>query len=524
MRISTSQYYESSAANYQRNYSNVVKSGEEASDLIRVRTAADDPVGAARLLQLDHQSSMLDQYATNSNSIRNSLSQSETALNSINTILQRVNELALGAGNATFTDTERKATATELGRLEEQLLSLMNTRDENGQYLFSGSKGDTQPFVRNSDGTYSYMGDEGELKLQVGDMLTMSSSSSGATTFQQALNTNRTQTTLTAPTPDDGRVRLSDGQMSGAVSYNDQFRSGQPYTVTLVSSTQFKITDASGNDVTTEATNTGTFDPNTSGGVAISFRGVDLRMDINLQAGDTNPDAVVAGHSFTLQSKPDTITGIRSPGNSSTTQVSSTQVVDADKYAKAFPEGGAVLKFTSATDFELYASPVTADSRPIANGTLSGTPPTATAGGVQFTFSAAPNATDQYTVQVNKHQTQNILDTVSQLRQALEKPIDGSAAASQQLRADLDAAIANISSGQNQLAYTVTSIGARGKALDLQETANESLSIANASTQSSIRDSDPAEVMTRLTLQQTMLQASQMAFSRISQLSLFNSL
>ena len=41
MRISTSQYYESSAANYQRNYSSVVKTSEEASDLIRVRTAAD---------------------------------------------------------------------------------------------------------------------------------------------------------------------------------------------------------------------------------------------------------------------------------------------------------------------------------------------------------------------------------------------------------------------------------------------------------------------------------------------------
>ncbi|MHA6196519.1 flagellar hook-associated protein 3 [Pseudomonas wadenswilerensis] len=524
MRISTSQYFESSAANYQRNYSNVVKSGEEASDLIRVRTAADDPVGAARLLQLDHQSSLLEQYATNTTSVRNSLTQAETALNSINTLLQRVNELALGAGNATFTDTERKATATELGKLEEQLLSLMNTRDENGQYLFSGSKGETEPFSRNADGTYSYNGDEGELQLQVGDMLTMAANNSGATAFQQALNTNRTQTTLTAPTPDDGRVRLTDGQMSSATGYNDQFRSGQPYTVTMLSSTQFKITDSAGTDVTTEATNSGTFDPSTTGGSSISFRGVDLRLNINLQAGDTNPDAVVAGHTFTLESKPDTITGVRSPGNASSAQVSSTQVVDADKYAKAFPSGGAVIKFTSATDFELYAQPLGPDSRPVANGTLAGTPPTATAAGVQFTFSGAPGANDQYSVQVNKHQTQNILDTVSQLRQTLEKPIDGSVAGQQQLRESLDAAIANISSGQNQLAYTVTSIGARGKALDLQELANESLSIANSTTQSSIRDSDPAEVMTRLTLQQTMLQASQLAFSKISQLSLFNRL
>ena len=523
MRISTSQYYESSAANYQRNYSSVVKTGEEASDLIRVRTAADDPVGAARLLQLDHQSSMLSQYATNTTSIRNSLSQAETTLNSIDTILQRVNELALGAGNGTFTDTERKATATELGKLEEQLLSLMNTRDENGQYLFSGSKGETQPFVRNSDGTYTYQGDDSQLSLQVGDMLTMASNDSGFSTFQQALNTSRTQTALTAPTnAADVRMSLSNGQVSANLGYNDAFRANEPYIITMVSPTQFSITDQAGNDYTSEATNAGKITPDSTGGVAITFRGVDMKLNINLKEGETN--AVLTGHSFTLESKPDTLTGARSPANGTQSQVTGLSVTDATKYAKAFPDGNAVLKFGTGGTYELYAQPLTASSRPVANGTLPTGATGLTTAGVTFNFDTPPGDNDQYTVTVNKHQTQNILDTVSQLRQALEKPIDGSTAAQQQLRSDLDSAIANISSGQNQLAYTVTSIGARGKALDLQEQANESLSIANASTQSSIRDSDPAEVMTRLTLQQTMLQASQMAFSRISQLSLFNSL
>lgn len=519
MRISTSQYYETSASNYQRNYSNVVKTGEEASDLIRVRTAADDPVGAARLLQLDHQSSMLAQYDTNTGMIRNSLSQSETTLNSINTILQRVNELALGAGNAGFTDTERKATATELGKLEDQLLSLMNTRDENGQYLFSGSKGDTQPFVRNADGTYSYQGDQTQLQLQVGDMLTMAGNDSGWATFQQALNTSRTQTTVTSPTnAADVRVSLSNGQVSADINYNDAFRANEPYVITMVSPTQFSIKDQAGNDYTSEASGNGVFNSTTPGGVAVSFRGVDLKLNFNLQSGES--DALITGHQFTLQSKPDTITGTASPGNGSGVQMTGTSVVDADLYAKSFPEG-AVIKFTTGGNYELYAQPLSAGSRPVANGTVAPGATSITAAGVKFDFSATPVDGEQYSVTVNKHHTQNILDTVSQLRQALEKPIDGSDKASQELRTALDSAIANVSSGQNQLAYTVTSIGARGKALDLQELANESLSIANSTTQSSIRDSDPAEVMTRLTLQKTMLEASQMAFSRVSQLSLF---
>jgi flagellar hook-associated protein 3 FlgL len=65
-------------------------------------------------------------------------------------------------------------------------------------------------------------------------------------------------------------------------------------------------------------------------------------------------------------------------------------------------------------------------------------------------------------------------------------------------------------------------VGGRGASLVTQTDINQSLVLANKQTQGAIRDSDPAEVMTRLTLQQTMLQASQLAFSKIAQLGLFN--
>lgn len=68
----------------------------------------------------------------------------------------------------------------------------------------------------------------------------------------------------------------------------------------------------------------------------------------------------------------------------------------------------------------------------------------------------------------------------------------------------------------------LSSVGGRGQSLDTQSDTNQSFVLANTQTQSAIRDSDAAEVMTRLTLQQTMLQASQLAFSKIAQLGLFN--
>jgi len=519
VRISTSQFYSTTQSNYQKNFANVAKSQQDASDNIRVRSAKDDPVGAARLLQLEQQQNLLDQYNGNVTSIRNALGTTESTLNAIGTILQRVNELAVSSGNAGFTDADRKANAAELDSLEKQLFTLMNSRDENGKYLFSGSKGDTQPYVRNADGTYTYQGDQSQLKLQVGDMLSLAANETGYDAFEQALNTSRSETRLTAPATDDGRVSLSNGQGSGSATYNDRFRSGEPYSIEFTSSTEFKITDASGNDVTLEATQGGKFDPKGEN-TQISFRGVDLRLEISFQAGDSaDPDAAIAGHTFSLSSKPDQISGTRSPGNSSSAQVTGATVVDQSAYKAAFPEG-AVLKFTSATDFELYAAPVSANSKPISTGTLSGT--TATAMGVQFDLSGAPNAGDSFAVKVDTHQTQNILDTIGQLRAALNTPVDGDPAARQNFKAALDSAIGNIASASNQVTASIASIGGRGQALDVQAETNSALSAENTKTQSSIRESDPAEVMIRLTMQTNMLQASLQAYAKVAGLSLIN--
>ncbi|KJK05662.1 MULTISPECIES: flagellar hook-associated protein 3 [Pseudomonas] len=525
MRISTSQFYETSSSNYQRNFSNVVKTGQQASDNIRVRTAADDPVGAARLLQLQQQSNLLDQYNGNITSVRNSLGTAESTLNSISNVLARVKELAIGAGNGGYTDADRKANAQELTQLEEQLYSLMNSRDENGKYIFSGSRGDTPPYVRNADGTYTYQGDQSTLNLQVGDMLSMATNESGYSVFEQALNTSRSQTSLTSPAAADARVGLSNGQVSGSTAYNDHFRSGEPYVITFVSSTEFKITDATGAiDYTLEATGGGTFDPNNPSNV--TFRGVEMQMNVNLREGDkADPDAAIAGHTFTLASKPDEVSGSRSPGNTSSAQITSAKISDSNVYHDAFPGGGAIIKFSSATNYEVYAQPMGPDARPVASGVLTGTPATkANIAGVEFDFSEVPSGGDQFSVKVDTHQTQNILDTISEFRKALATPVDDNQEARQKYQGALQSAIGNLESGANKVAEGISSIGARGAALDVQAETNESLKIANTKTQSSIRDADPAEVLIRLSLQQTMLQASQLAFSKISSLSLFNRL
>ena len=99
MRLSTSQVFTSNVSGYQKGYSEIVKTQQQLSSGVRIQTPADDPVGAARLLQLEQQSSELGQYSTNLTTATNSLTQEEGVLTSVTNVLQRARELAVRAGN-----------------------------------------------------------------------------------------------------------------------------------------------------------------------------------------------------------------------------------------------------------------------------------------------------------------------------------------------------------------------------------------------------------------------------------------
>ncbi len=521
MRISTAQFYETSANNYSKNFSDTAKTTEQISSNSRIQTAGDDPVGAARLLLLQQQSALLDQYSANMTTVNNALLQEESVLSTINDALQRASELAIQAGNGGLSDADRTSISGEIKEIEANVFGLLNSRDANGDYMFGGSKSASPPYARNSDGTYSYQGDQTQLSLQVSDTLKLATNDSGYSVFEQATNNSRTQSSQTAPTPDDGRVRLSQGLMNSASTYNDRFAAGQPYTITFTSATEYSVTDATGKDITSETPTNGKFDHTAEGGDIISLRGVEFEIDIALKEGD-DANAAVAGHTFSLQAKPDTLTATRSAGNGSTAQVTGASIADAEKYRSTFPSDGGVITFTSDTEYALYAQPYSADSKPVATGAV-GADNALTVAGVTYQLDGPPGAGDQFAVNANTHKTQNVLDTLGQLRMALQNPVTD-AASQAALKEVTDSAISNLASARERIDITRGAIGARGNSLDLQQQENTSLGLANKSTQSAIGDTDMASATITLTLQQAMLEASQLAFARLSQLSLFNKL
>ena len=66
-------------------------------------------------------------------------------------------------------------------------------KDADGNYLFSGSKTDTAPYSQNTDGTYSYNGDQTTINLGIGDGLAVGTNYHRLDAFQQTINTGRTK-------------------------------------------------------------------------------------------------------------------------------------------------------------------------------------------------------------------------------------------------------------------------------------------------------------------------------------------
>lgn len=122
------------------------------------------------------------------------------------------------------------------------------------------------------------------------------------------------------------------------------------------------------------------------------------------------------------------------------------------------------------------------------------------------------------------HQTENILNTLTAAIKALSTPADGNLVASQKLSASMTSALGNMSSSIEQASTARSNGGARQLAATAQGTTNDLLKGNNTVEQGTYVNADIVEATTRLTLQKTMLDASQQVFTMLSKLNLFSQL
>jgi flagellar hook-associated protein 3 FlgL len=184
-RIATNMLYNMSTSAMLNLQSSVVKLNAQATAGQRVLKPSDDPVAAARALDVAQSQAVNEQFRINRQNALGTLTQTESTLGSIVNAVTDVKAQAISAGNGTFNDKDRASIATALQGTYQEMLGYANSTDGLGNYLFAGYKSSTQPFVDGGSATgVTYNGDQGVQTLQVDNNRNMDISSSGQAIFQ----------------------------------------------------------------------------------------------------------------------------------------------------------------------------------------------------------------------------------------------------------------------------------------------------------------------------------------------------
>ena len=190
MRISTAQIYDRGVDNIERQQSELSRNQERIASGKRIQTPSDDPVGAAQTVTLTQSKDRLAQYGANIDAAKDALAQNDSVLSQVQDVLQSIRTSAVSANNASLSDADRKSIADDVAGRLQQLITLANSRDGDGRYLFAGYGNATQPFATDAAGTVVYNGDQGQRTLDVAPGRNMPVAFDGSSAFMQVRNGN----------------------------------------------------------------------------------------------------------------------------------------------------------------------------------------------------------------------------------------------------------------------------------------------------------------------------------------------
>ena len=249
MRISTTQLFNETTRNMMSGQSSLAEIQNKISSGKNFQSLAEDPVGANRVVNLKRELSQLETFQQNIDSTRRRLSLAETTVADINTSITRARELVIQSGNgAVMSDTERRAISYELEEIVDFLAGLMNTRDAKGEYLFSGSKGTTQAYQQNIDGTYTFSGDSNQREIQVASSQFVASSDSGSFLFEsvvagQGIELLGNSGDIAALNIDPASLTITD-----AAAFSRAFATTGDITFSVISGS-VQVSDSNGQDI-----------------------------------------------------------------------------------------------------------------------------------------------------------------------------------------------------------------------------------------------------------------------------------
>lgn len=513
MRVSTPILYERGIGAIQDQTGKLLKLNEQIAAMRRVLTPSDDPVASARAMEVSQSMSANDQYVNNQKAAENTLAMEDTTLSQVGDLLQHIRQLAVDAGNGAYDNVNRGYIAKELRSNLQQLMSMANTTDGNGNYLFSGFQGGVTPFAVTGGAAapVQYNGDQGQRLLQIDASRQIPVSDSGADIFMNIKGGNGTFTAAPAAT-NNGTGVVNTGNVLDpnkwnaaglSKDYSVQFRN-LPTTVTpapgagneigiadsaawSATGQAVNVTFGAGTYTVTDKTHGTTIGPIAYAGAPITIQ--DVGLSFNWDPG--------AGGSFDISGSATTYDIVDNvSGNSLITGA-------APPATGAFPR-----TYTSGQTIPFINLAV---------------PAVGSDYGIDVTVEGKPANNDSFSVKASTNES--MFKTIDDLATLLETGVRNGVGGDidrAKLANGINKALANLSNDIDKISTGRASVGARLNEVEAANNLSQDMTTVYKKNLSDLVDLDFAKAVSDLTQQQAGLDAAQKAYTRVTGLSLFN--
>ena len=187
MRISTSMQYNSHLNYLQTANTKVDQASTQYNTGLKFQTAGQDPGGMAAKIKYQADITAYERYGDNAKVVSDALDQEETALGQIWDVMSSIQTRLIQAINGTLDDGSRQALAEDIKQSRDQLYSLMNTKNAEGEYIFSGAQSDVPTYTVTSDGRYICNADGSTKNVNVSPTITVQTTDSGLNIFENVM-------------------------------------------------------------------------------------------------------------------------------------------------------------------------------------------------------------------------------------------------------------------------------------------------------------------------------------------------
>lgn len=163
MRVTEGTNFDTIRESIRRSKGRMEKLQTQSATLKKVNAPSDDPIGAAKIMEIRTEKVNNDQYLMNAKLAETFLEGSDHALQDLSDILVRAKEIAINqSSGASSNDETRLGVSEEISQLYQQAVATANWK-VGDRYLLGGYKTQKPPVGPAGE----YLGDDGQMMVEV---------------------------------------------------------------------------------------------------------------------------------------------------------------------------------------------------------------------------------------------------------------------------------------------------------------------------------------------------------------------